>query len=254
MPTLPAQKTPDRRRRALLALAAPLPLRAADELTLYAYHLKPPYMSDLARRQGLYFDLAELLSLRAPRLRFRTEYLPRRRLDQELAAGRLGGLVLGVHPSWFKDSERKLYLWTPAFMRDADVVVSRHEQPVSYIGAESLAGLRMALPRGDYYAGIDELVRAGRIQRTDSESEETALMMMSLGRADASIVTRRTLYALIAERPGLRGRFHVAAQPHDEFERHILVPRELAALHQPVSEALLQLVRDPAWQTRLLER
>ncbi len=247
-------------RRTLLHLPwAALPCTAwADAepqtVRLFAYHLKPPYMTHLARQEGLYFDFAAMLTLRAPRLRFRTEYLPRRRLDQELAADRLDGGALGVNPHWFRDPDRQLYLWSPPFMRDADVVVSRHEQPVSYSGPNSLVGMRLALPRGYFYAGINPLVAEGRIQREDSESEETALMMLSLGRADASIITRRTLYAVLAQRPGLRDRFHVAAQPHDEYERHLLLPRRYAALHAVVSEAIAILVRDPAWQSRLLER
>lgn len=247
-------------RRTLLRLsAAALPATAwaavePQTFRLFAYHLKPPYMTHLARQEGLYFDFAAMLTLRAPRLKFRTEYLPRRRLDQELAADRLEGGVLGVNPSWFRDPDRQLYLWSPAFMRDADVVVSRHDKPVAYAGPASLVGMRLALPRGYYYAGINELVAEGRVQREDSESEETALMMLSLGRADASIITRRTLYAVLAQRPGLRDRFHVAAQAHDEYERHLLLPRRYAALYPVVNEAVTALVRDPAWQTRLLER
>jgi polar amino acid transport system substrate-binding protein len=245
-------------RRPLLAgaLLAPAAVWAQGtrEITLYAYHLKPPYLLDPAASEGLYVDFASLLTLRAPGLRFRVRYLPRRRIDQELAAGRLDGLVLGVHPSWFRDSERRLYLWSPPFMSDADIVVSRHEKPIPYVGPESLAGLRLALPRGYYYAGVNELIAEGRAQREESESEETALMMLSLGRADASILTRRTLYALLERRPGLRDRFHVAAQAHDEYERHVLLPREFAPLQRSVNEAVSLLVRDPAWQSRLLER
>jgi polar amino acid transport system substrate-binding protein len=247
-------------RRQLLQWTALAPVSAlagappVQEMRLFAYHLKPPFMNDVARQDGLYYDFADLLSLRAPALRFRVEYLPRRRLDQELTAGRLDGLVLGVHPAWFRDRERKIHLWTPPFMRDADIVVSRHERPIAYAGPESLAGLRLALPRGYYYAGVNELVDQGRAQRFDSESEETALMMLSLERADASIITRRTLYTVLARRPGLRGRFHVAAQAHDEFERHLLVPRSFASLHGTISDAVGLVVRDPAWQTRLLER
>ncbi len=242
------------RRLFLSTLTLPLLAQAAEEVTLYAYHLKVPYMHHLGHQEGLYFDLAELLTLRIPGLRFRVQYLPRRRLEADLVAGRLNGLVVGVHPSWFKDKERTHYLWSPPLMRDADVVVSRHDKPISYSGPESLVGLRVALPRGYYYFGVDELVREGRIHREDSESEETALIMLSLGRADATITTRRTLYALLAQRPGLRGKFHVAAQPHDEYERFILIPPGQAHLHKPVSEAVLQLARDPAWQNRLLER
>ena len=243
------------RRHTLGALAAlSLPARASPDVVLYSYHLKPPYLEHLGRRQGLYFELADLLSLKVPGMRFRTEYVPRRRLEADLIAGRLTGVVVGVHPSWFKDSDRSHYLWTPALMRDADVVVSRHEKPISYTGPESLLGVRMALPRGYYYFGVDELVRAGRISREDSESEETALMMLTLGRAEATIITRRTLYTLLARRPGLRGRLHVASQPHDDYERFILVPKDQPALHKALSEAVLQLAKDPAWQGRLVER
>lgn len=244
-------------RRQLIALAAgglSLPTWAAEDVVLYAYHLKPPYLTSLSKREGLYFDLAEMLGLRMVGMHFRTEYLPRKRLESDLELGRLKGVVIGVNPSWFKDSERTRFHWTPAFMHDVDVVVSRHERPVEYTGPESLVGQHMALPRGYYYYGIDELVRAGRIQRQDTESEETALMMLVLGRADVTVITRRTLYSLLSVRPGLRGKLHVAGTPHDEFDRHILVPKELAHLHKPLSDAVLALVKEPAWQTRLLER
>lgn len=227
---------------------------SVQTLPLYAYHLKPPFLSDLQRREGLYYEFAEMLSLRTPGLRFRTEYLPRRRLDQELDAGRLDGLVLGVHPTWFRDPERRIHLWSPPFMHDADVVISRQERPVIYTGPASLAGLRLALPRGYYYAGINELVAEGRALRFDSESEETALMMLSLERADASVITRRTLYALLARRPGLRGRFFIAELAHDEFDRHLLIPRRFADLHVTINNAVAALARDPAWLTRLQER
>ncbi|MBH9551502.1 substrate-binding periplasmic protein [Inhella gelatinilytica] len=232
---------------------APLTASAAEDTVLYSYHLKPPYL-DLTRKEGLYYELADLLSLRVPGLRCRVEYLPRRRLEADLVAGRLRGAILGVHPTWFRDAERSRYLWTPPVMRDADVVVSRHDHPVAYTGPDSLVGVRMALPRGYYYAGIEELVQAGRIPREESESDETALMMLSLGRADATVITRRTLYTLLARRPGLRGRFHVAPKPHDEYERHILVPHDQPALHKQLSEGVALLARDPAWQGRLQEQ
>jgi len=245
------------RRRLLIAGGLSLLARgghANSEVVLYAYHLKPPYLEDLEHRQGLYFELAELLGLRTPGIRFRTEYLPRRRLEADLEGGRLHGLVIGVNPVWFKDAQRSRYLWSAAFMHDTDVVVSLHKQPVLYNGPDSLAGLNIALPRGYYYYGVDELVQAGKARRTDCEGEESALMMMVLGRVQATIITRRTLYAFLARRPGLRGQFHVALQPHDEYERFILVPQEFAEVLKPLNDALHVLARDPGWQARLQER
>jgi polar amino acid transport system substrate-binding protein len=228
----------------LLCACAPL---GAAEFTLYAYHLKPPYIVDRERQVGLYYDLARLLGERIAGHTFKLVYLPRRRLEHELELGRLGGLVVGVNPAWFKDETRTRYWWSPPFLHDQDVVASLASAPVAYEGPESLVGKHVGLSMGYYYFGVDELVRAGRVRRDDAINEEASLEKLVLKRVDAVIVTRRTLDALARQRPEWRRQFHVARKPHDEFDRMILVPREQAAIAADLQAVLGPIMHDAEW-------
>jgi polar amino acid transport system substrate-binding protein len=229
-------------------LAAP---SGAAEIMLYAYHLKPPYLIDRDRQTGIYYDLARYLNARIPGHTFKTAYLPRRRLEYELEMGHLNGLVVGVNPAWFKDESRTRYMWSPPFMRDQDVVVSLASAPVAYEGPESLVGHHVGLSMGYYYFGVDELVRAGRIRRDDAVNEEASLEKLALQRIDAAIVTRRTLDFLYKRKPGWQHLFSVAKKPHDDFERMVLIPRELSFIAPELDAALGPILHDPEW-VRLL--
>jgi polar amino acid transport system substrate-binding protein len=224
---------------------------AADDIVLYAYHLKPPYLIDRDRQSGLYYDLARYLNEHVPGHTFKTVYLPRKRLETELDNGRLNGLVVGVHPSWFRDAARTRYLWSPPFMQDEDVVVSRLADPVQYDGPDSLAGKHLGLSFGYYYFGVDELVRAGRISRDDAVSEEASLDKLYRKRVDATIITRRTFDYLLRQRSDWQQQFYVARKPHDAFERMILIPREFSFAAPGISSALAAILQDPAWQKAL---
>jgi len=224
---------------------------AADDIVLYAYHLKPPYLIDRDRQSGLYYDLARYLSEHVPGHTFKTVYLPRKRLETELENGRLHGLVIGVHPSWFRDAARTRYLWSPPFMQDEDVVVSRLSEPVQYDGPESLAGKHLGLSFGYYYFGVDELVKTGRITRDDAVSEESSLDKLYRKRVDATIITRRTFDYLLRQRSDWQQQFYVARKPHDAFERMILIPREFSSAAPGISSALAAILQDPNWQKTL---
>lgn len=223
----------------------------ADEIVLYAYHLKPPYIIDRNKEIGLYYDLAAYLNERIPAHTFRTVYLPRRRLESDLELGRLHGMVIGVNPSWFKDETRTRYYWTPPILRDEDVVVSAADKPLNYQGPESLVDKSVGLPMGYYYYGVDELVRAGRVRRDDAISEEVSLEKLALKRTDAAIVTRRTLDYLERQRPEWKARFFIAKKPHDEFDRMVLVPHEFGAVMPELNAVLGPIMHDPDWQKRI---
>ena len=220
----------------------------ADDIVLYAYHLKPPYLVDRERQSGLYYDLARYLTEHVPGHTFKTVYLPRKRLETDLENGRLRGLVVGVHPSWFHDAARTRYLWSPPFMQDEDVVVSRLADPVPYDSPESLGGKSVGLSFGYYYYGVDELVKSGRITRDDAVSEEASLDKLSRKRVDATIITRRTLDYLLRARSDWLQQFYVARKPHDAFERMILIPREFSFAAPAISAAMATMLQDPAWQ------
>ncbi|WP_269532444.1 ABC transporter substrate-binding protein [Chitinimonas sp. BJYL2] len=232
----------------LVCCAFALHTAQAAVVVLYTYHIKPPYIVDADKEVGLYYDLASWLNKRTRKHHFKVEPMPRKRLDAELEAEKLDGLVIGVNPVWFKDKARTRYLWTQAFMSDIDLVVSRREKPIPYSGPESLTNLRIGLPAGYYYFGVDELVKAGKVIRDDAANEGANLQKLASGRVDAIIVSRPTLDYFIRQQPAWQTRFSIADIPHDAFDRHILIPKTLGHLLPELNAALANLGRDPEWK------
>jgi polar amino acid transport system substrate-binding protein len=223
----------------------------ADTVTLYAYHLKPPYITDPEKGTGLYFELARRLNQLQSQHHYRTVFLPRKRLESLLEQEQLDGLVLGVNPHWFDDAARHRYAWSSPWIKDRDIVISRSDHPVAYTQPESLLGKRVGLSIGYYYVGLSELADKGQLQRDNSPNETVTLDKLMQGRVDAMVITQRTLNALHKSHPEYAGKVHIASVPHDVFERYILIPKAQQAILPALNLGLAKLADDPQWQALL---
>lgn len=236
----------------LVLLSAPpaLAVGSTGAVVLYAYHLKPPFITDLEHRQGLYFDFADYANRKLGRPALRLEYEPRRRLERHVFSPDFDGAVIGVSPIWFKDKDESRFLWTPPLMHDRDEVVSRRRQPVEYTGPRSLDGKIFGAASGYYYFGVDELVKKGKIRREDTVSEQQNLHKLLLGRLDFAIVSRSTFDYLMRQ-PGQAGRFYLSPKPHDDYERRILIAPNRPELLTELTPLMEAMPGDPEWQAIL---
>lgn len=237
---------------ALLCLGGALPSQAAEprHVTVYAYHLKPPFIVDLHRQQGLYYDFSAFLNSKGDAYRFQTQFVPRNRLEYDLTHNNFDGVLLGVSPIWFRDLAETKYLWTPGIFDDQDEIVSLAETPFDYQGPQSLIGKKLGGVLGFSYFGVDKLVAKGKIARINTVGEHEVLEMLLKGRVDAGIVSRSTLNYLVA-REGWQGRFHLSRKPHDRFSRRVLVLRRDQALYDYLLPILRGLPTDKDWQAIL---
>jgi polar amino acid transport system substrate-binding protein len=240
------------RRRALGGLAGSLLAVCSagargqgDPLRLYSYHLKPPFLLDEKAQGGLYPELLPLLSKRLERP-LTLRYLPRLRLLDLLAQQRLDGAVLGVSPLWFDALPG--VRWTPPLLDDADLLVSRRAAPLT---AADLAGRRFARPRGYRVPALQADIAARRIAVVEPDTETSALAMLLHGRVDATLLTLRTLQALLRDRADWRAQLHVTPTPLGRFELGLLVPPALAPEHAVLSQAVQRLRKDRAFEALL---
>lgn len=234
-----------------MLLLTVLPAFARD-IVIYDYHLKPPFIVDVDKRQGLDFDIAAYLSARTG-YHFRLEYLPRNRLNRMIDLNTLDGLVIGANPAWFGDAKQTRFLWSQPYLQDDDLVISLRQGPIDYSGPDSLRGLRVGFPEGYYYTGISELADAGALMRDNAPTEEQNLLKLLAKHIDVTIVSRSTYDYLLRQHPDWTNRFFVAAQPEEHYDRRLLVPRSLAEAHRKLQAVLEKLPRDPAWK-KLVER
>lgn len=223
---------------------------APPELVLYTYHDKPPYnlrANDDRVTAGIYADLAAFLNEHQQAYHVNIEFMPRKRLEQALAAGKLEGGIVGVHPLWFGDAERTKYLWTRPFMHDTDVVVVRVGADLAYKKPADLIGRTVALPRGLYFFGITELGREGKIKIEETSSDLQNLKMVQAGRADATVTSASTLRYLTQSDESLARGVRALPVPHDRFERFILLPPGQPS-SQAVQAAVDRVLAEPRWR------
>jgi polar amino acid transport system substrate-binding protein len=214
-------------------------------VTAYAYHLKPPFIANLSTEQGLYYDLSRFLSQNSE-YEFYTVFVPRKRIDKLLANNQLDGIVIGVNPKWFADVQQEKYRWTQSFFTDKDEFISLKSQPFDYTGADSLAGKTLAGVRGFVYANIEPALAQNSMRRFNTIGEEEVINMILMGRANTGIVSRSTFDYLIPRIPDMQN-LHISAQPHDKFERKILVPKNNPKLYAEIELKLAQLQQNQRW-------
>ncbi|RZQ55084.1 hypothetical protein C1E23_00685 [Pseudoalteromonas phenolica] len=113
-------------------------MRIPKKVFIYIYHLKPPYIEQLELETGLYFELVELFNLHQSKFQFIPQFVPRKRLNREIENNTLDGIILGVHPVWFKDKKQEKFLWTQPILCDQDEFVSPKSNPFEYTSKDSL--------------------------------------------------------------------------------------------------------------------
>ncbi|UTA47129.1 hypothetical protein L1F30_13280 [Simiduia sp. 21SJ11W-1] len=208
-----------------------------ESIPLYYYHDKPPYIVDPSSQQGDYFELVSHLNNVPGGYHFYLEYLPRNRVDRKLSQGQLDGPVIGVNPLWFKDPDEQRYWWTSAIFNDRDIFVSKALRPFEFVDASSLHGKLACLVLGNYYVGVSEAVSEGVLRQIKTTREEVVLEMLDQDRCDFGIVSE-SLFRYWQASHTAPGSFYVARQPHDEFQRRILVPRSRLTLFLHLQQAL----------------
>jgi polar amino acid transport system substrate-binding protein len=235
----------------LLCLLSAALSAAPQTLPLYTAYLDAPL--DATSPGNLTAKLADWLSERSGgRYRFVPTQLQRERLDAQLAKPGWAGAVAWAHPRWFDDVEQRRYLWTPAYMQDADIVVSHHRRPVEFLDeGRSLKGLTIATVAGHRLADLDWLISAGGIRRVDARREIDALRLLQQGRVDAALVQAISMAHFRRELPGLDQWLHVASQPRTTHTRHLFTAPGNEALRSFLASQLAALETDAGWRATL---
>ncbi|BDU74477.1 type 2 periplasmic-binding domain-containing protein [Mesoterricola silvestris] len=233
--------------KSIAILAACAFAQAQTDVTVYTYNDRPPFVVDKAKQDGLEYRLCQWLTKASGTYRFNLKVIPAPEAKALVEKGEMKGVLLGVNKVWFPEAVRTSNLWTPAILWDRNLVVSMDAKKVEYAGPGSLAGLRLAGVAGFVYPALTDAVKAGRIQRLDCGSEILALEAMAAGKADVTIVSEWTLmYAQL--RLDIKGNFYQSNKPFLEFERVILVPPSMKALHEHLSKLLADVRKNPGWQ------
>ncbi|WP_051484468.1 hypothetical protein [Shewanella waksmanii] len=220
-------------------------------VSLYTYHYMPPYVVDSQKQIGLFYDVARFFNQHQQQYNFQVSYIPRKRLNYQLAQHEFDGVVIGVNPVWFQDREKQKYLWTGALMQDQDEFLSHRSQPFEYVDKASLYDKQVGGISGFRYHTVDKLVAEGLVNRIDTSNESRLLKMLLKRRFDCAIVSRATTiyYQTLLN---TNQELHFSSKPHDRYTRHLLMPKQMKDVLQVVEPLILQLLQSPQWQQQML--
>ncbi|MDO6720630.1 transporter substrate-binding domain-containing protein [Psychrosphaera sp. 1_MG-2023] len=215
--------------------------------SLYTYYSKPPFIVDVQKKAGLFYDFARYLSEKNPGAVFNVIYIPRKRLEQQLKNGQLDGPILGVNPLWFNDKHETKYLWTAPIYNDIDDFVSLKTSPFEFKDITSLYNKSFAGVSGLYYVDLNELVARDKLDRVDTIGDQQVLTIVEKGWVDLGVISRST-YNYLLKHKKIDNNFHLSTIPHESFERRVLIPQDQKVWHEFLQPILLRLPHDPKWQ------
>ncbi|WP_342116593.1 substrate-binding periplasmic protein [Pseudoduganella sp. OTU4001] len=240
----------------LLALCSAVGAAPAAAITIKAYNSYggAPYVEG---RRGLAPELVAYVNRKlGGRHTLELVSLPRRDLNQLMEApGGFHGVALFLAPVFIGDVPQKRFHWSPPFLDDSNVVVSRVENPVRYEGPASLVGFRFAGIYGNRYPGIDEYVGKG-IARSNAADAITNLRRLSKGEADFTVMPLSSFRYLKRQMDKEKlpvGQLHVGDKPFNQFGRHFVLGKGEPELAQELDRIAAAMPCDREWR-RIAQR
>jgi polar amino acid transport system substrate-binding protein len=224
-----------------------------DNVQIYAYHLKPPYMIDVEQEIGFYFDLISLINKHQQVANFKLDFLPRNRLNRDIAEAKLDGLIMGANPLWFHDVERKKFVWSRPFMFDQDEFVSHTKAPFEFIDDKSLHEKVIGGVRGHFYFHVDPVVGAKKATLIATGSDHQLLELIVKQRIDVAVISRATVNYLVSENKTWKNEIYFSKLPHERYERAFLAPHALQSRIATI-DSLLQMPKFKDELQHLLKR
>ncbi|MBE9610182.1 substrate-binding periplasmic protein [Chitinilyticum piscinae] len=244
--------------RALLLLLASFWLAIAEAapraVVLYGYYEYPPFVLPEEFSGGLSPLLAERMgALSGGRFTFTLQMVPRKRISSLLEEPQWRGVVSWANPVWFADERQQRYSWSPALLRDADLVLFRADLPLEWEGPQTLQGRRLGGLLGHRYAELDDWIADGRIAREDVSTLEANVRKLMAGRIDATFIPASAYGWLKRQHPDLPVRSYRSSKPRNAYDRFLFTNPADAELAAYVKALPALLAGDPVWRKRLDE-
>ena len=223
---------------------------SVKDVTIYGYHLKPPFIVDAKKEVGLYFDFSVYMNKKQQKYKFSTKYIPKKRIHNYIENDRLDGPLIGVNPLWYGDKAETKYLWTPKIFTDRDEIVSLTSSPFEFAGPTSLIDKKIGGVSGFYYWALNKIEKSDFYLQSVA-SEKSVLGVLLKQRVDIGIVSQSTLSYLVKHNKKYEGKFHISKNPHEEYDRRMLVALKHKELFDYMKPFMAEMYSDPDWKMYL---
>ena len=198
----------------------------AQTITVCSPYHSAPFVIDHAKKQGIIYDFVDYLNQNAPTdWRFKLAFMPRARLFKQLSQDEVC-IVPFVSPLWF-DPDKSQYHWSKAIFADGNVILSDRTRKLESLSADIIAGLSTSRVIGQKNDILDALIKQKVITAFNSNSLESSVEMLALGRVDFVVSGKLLLGYIVAQRSDSE-RFYFSHDYVQTFDRAVLFPKSMS--------------------------
>lgn len=199
----------------------------SPQVVIYTYHSDPPFFlpdqpADLSRAWVDRFNQWQ------SKFQLRVEHMERGVLNQWIEEGN-PYLILWANPLFFVSRDPML-LSSDTIFWDADILVSRKQQPIDYHRPADLIGYRLGGRRGFYHNGLNELSDEGKLRRIDADNDNQNYERLLQQEVDLFIMQHSAWYS-----------------------RLVLASAEYAELLRLIYEIIAVSKQDAMWRAQLMK-
>lgn len=217
----------------------------AESIPIYTYHNGGPFIT--SSNEGLTYELADYLNSEAKgRWTFHVVQQARLRFNRDIQTAKVG-IVPWVKPAWLKKLTLTDDIWSEAYFKDANVIVSNLNNKIDYQGPESLFGHTVAKVKGAVQVGIDPYIDAGKIKVVNSTSFEGHFRMLYGGRADF-VSTSLNIAKYTIKLMDYDKDLFISMRPIDQYTRHIMVLNNRQDILVFINDTIYKMATDPVWK------
>ena len=229
----------------LLSLFANLSL--AKQVSVYSYHIDPPFYLE-----GQSVDLTRAFVAKLNKWQdqhtFQLMVIDRPSLNQKLIDDE-PYLILWANPLWFKSKDPQVSATTNIFW-DADIWVSHKDNPIKYSEPTDLIGKRIGGRNGYFYKGVTPLIRSGKTSATLKNNDDLNYTQLIEGNIDAFVMSRSSyLYWKATNKD--TSKLVVSLSPHDAYKRHLLVSKDNQDLIPLLNDFIVSLKSNTKWNRNM---
>jgi len=207
-------------------------LFAKEQIDVYTYHNHAPFIVD--KNKGLTYDLLSKLN-QNDKYNFKLKVVPRSRLNYilkpwinkkcETKKCTNNWLVLWVNHKWgFGNDSLDNFSWTP-LLQDSNAIISSSFNKFEYTKPTDLVGKKLAGISGHKYVGIDDLVKEGKVERINGNSEVDNLKVVLANRVDVTLLPKSAFDFYKSSNSDF-STLYVSKVPHQSYMRNIMTNRK----------------------------
>ncbi|SEK76714.1 hypothetical protein SAMN05216262_102317 [Colwellia chukchiensis] len=208
-----------------------------------------PFIIDAQQRLGLIYTFTDFLNQQAQgAYHFEVLILPRARLLKTLAMS-TDCIVPFVSHQWF-DPDKQQYYWSQAIIKDANVILSRHDLKLESIAKAQVSGLITSQVIGFLDGQIEALVAAGNLVAVNATSLEQSVKMLASQRIDFLVSGQMPLQYLV-QKLQLQDQLYISNNATLYFDRAVLIAKSKPRLSTFIEQKISDLKAASHWQNTL---